>query len=836
MNARRAVVRWAVRLFRREWRQQVLVLALLTVAVAGAILAATAAYTTVPNGEGEFGSARTEMIVNRPGPTLAADVASVEHQLGPVEVMTHRYAPVPGSVETLELRAQQPNGRFRGSTLALREGRYPTASDEIAVTGGAGRLLAVRVGSHINLDGAARTVVGKVENPADLSDDFVLVPPAAMVAPETATIFTSASRQQISVAAFGPERGPAGRAVASQVRVRGSSDRTIAAVSVLTLAAVVLLLVCLVAAAGFAVIAQRRTRQMGMLATVGGTDRHLRLVVLANGFVVGAIAAVVGAVVALTGWIATAPMLDSLAGHRINRFDIAWWVFGAGMLLAVVTATAAAWWPARSMARIPVTEALSARPPRPRPVHRSAAVAVVLLAGGFAAMAAGIDTKKDHANPFALLGGTLALTVGLLFLTPTAIRALARVARRLPVAARLALRDLGRYQSRSSAALGAISLGLAIAVAVVLILSANIPDAHRGNLSDRQLFVHMGNGDGVPDTSPADAARLQAATQRIAGAVGASTVVPLQVAADRGLVDAPKPGGGGGAVIARAGTNPAPGPGALHPTVQLTWRLNASHGGVEFRGLSVLYVATPELLAFLGVDKSATDGVDVLAPASRLQKTNSGESLALLDFMQRDSPSPKVRTIRAQAYTAAPTMLITPQTVAAHGWDTLTGGWILEAHAPLTEAQRSRARSLAADAGLTIETRNRQTRLATARTVATGAGALLALAILAMTVGLIRAEAAGDVRMLTAAGAGSRTRRTLTAATAGALALLGVLLGVGGAYAAVIAGYLHHLTPLGRVPIVHLLVTVLGIPVGAAVAGWLLAGREPPFINRVVME
>ena len=33
--ARRAVLRWSARLFRREWRQMVLVLALMTVAVAG---------------------------------------------------------------------------------------------------------------------------------------------------------------------------------------------------------------------------------------------------------------------------------------------------------------------------------------------------------------------------------------------------------------------------------------------------------------------------------------------------------------------------------------------------------------------------------------------------------------------------------------------------------------------------------------------------------------------------------------------------------------------------------------------------------------------------------
>ena len=35
--ARRAVIRWAWRLFRREWRQQLLVLGLLTVPVAAAV-------------------------------------------------------------------------------------------------------------------------------------------------------------------------------------------------------------------------------------------------------------------------------------------------------------------------------------------------------------------------------------------------------------------------------------------------------------------------------------------------------------------------------------------------------------------------------------------------------------------------------------------------------------------------------------------------------------------------------------------------------------------------------------------------------------------------------
>jgi putative ABC transport system permease protein len=113
---------------------------------------------------------------------------------------------------------------------------------------------------------------------------------------------------------------------------------------------------------------------------------------------------------------------------------------------------------------------------------------------------------------------------------------------------------------------------------------------------------------------------------------------------------------------------------------------------------------------------------------------------------------------------------------------------------------------------------------------------LLALGILAMTVGLIRGEAAGDLRTLTAAGATGTTRRTLTAATAGALALLGALLGTAGAYLALIAGYHNDLDALSRVPVGHLAVTLVGLPLTAAAAGWLLAGREPPAIARRPLE
>ena len=72
----------------------------------------------------------------------------------------------------------------------------------------------------------------------------------------------------------------------------------------LVLATIGLLFVGLLAVAGFAVMAQRRLRSLGMLSSLGATDRHVRIITLANGAAVGVTSAAVGAAVGLAGWVA----------------------------------------------------------------------------------------------------------------------------------------------------------------------------------------------------------------------------------------------------------------------------------------------------------------------------------------------------------------------------------------------------------------------------------------------------------------------------------------------------------------------------------------------------
>ena len=77
-------------------------------------------------------------------------------------------------------------------------------------------------------------------------------------------------------------------------------------------------------------------------------------------------------------------------------------------------------------------------------------------------------------------------------------------------------------------------------------------------------------------------------------------------------------------------------------------------------------------------------------------------------------------------------------------------------------------------------------------------------------------------------------RRAITAATAAALGFLGALLGIAGAYAALVACYLDEPWPLGHVPFVHLAVVAVG-PAGGG-RGRRMAARPARSSGRVIRD
>lgn len=197
---------------------------------------------------------------------------------------------------------------------------------------------------------------------------------------------------------------------------------------------------------------------------------------------------------------------------------------------------------------------------------------------------------------------------------------------------------------------------------------------------------------------------------------------------------------------------------------------------------------------------------------------------------------------RLPAGTSAPNTVITEYAVHKLGLtpSTFVAGWLIETPQPLSAAQLTGARATAAAAGLSVESKSSIPTSATIIDWATIVAVLLALGILAMSIGLIRSETAGDLRILAATGASSYARRNLAAATAGALALAAAVVGTAGAYLAMVAfsrnNNLDGLSSLASVPVVNLLLILLAMPVAAALVGWLSAGREPTGMSHQPIE
>ena len=242
--------------------------------------------------------------------------------------------------------------------------------------------------------------------------------------------------------------------------------------------------------------------------------------------------------------------------------------------------------------------ALSGRPPKPRPIRHSAIAAAALIAVGIGCLAL---SNRDSAP--LLVAGIVATILGCLLLGPPAIRIFSGVAGRVSIAPRLALRDLARYQARSGAALAAITLALGIAATFVVVASAEEAKsaAEPPNLSDRQIRVYLGPRawELIPFQTPAQLERSAARARQLAARLEGATLLTLN--------NALAPG---------ARPQVIEGVRSFFPAI-LMRRVDNGGGRFSYRPESQLFVATPAVLRYLGIDPATVDpSADFLADPS----------------------------------------------------------------------------------------------------------------------------------------------------------------------------------------------------------------------------
>ena len=391
----------------------------------------------------------------------------------------------------IELDLRDPMAR---GIYTITEGRTPAAPDEIALSATlAGREYPVGSTAQIDLAGTIKRVVGHVRVPRSPGEDVALALPGALfatgdMAPEPEWL-VSAGRPVTwgDVAKFNKdgilvlsravvEHPPAG----APSREAEMGDPLTRMTIIVTAVAMIVLEIVLLAGPAFAVGIRRQRHLLALVALAGGDSGHLRAVVLACGLVLGGVAALAGGTLGIGAAAVTNLVAEATTDTVQGTFEVPWSKVVLTMMLGWGSGVLAAYTPARQAARMDVVAALSGRREQVR-AHRGWPIggAAVALAGMFLIL---VEIWGRMLGEFGPALGAVAIIGGLVVTTPWLVGAAGRVADRLPVPLRLAVRDSTRNRSRSAPAVAAIMAAVAGVTTLAITFTSDLSQERRDYL------------------------------------------------------------------------------------------------------------------------------------------------------------------------------------------------------------------------------------------------------------------------------------------------------------------------------------------------------------------
>jgi putative ABC transport system permease protein len=773
-----------------------------------------------------------------------------------------------GSLNAYGLDVSDPITR---GLVRIDSGRAPRADNEVLVSpaaldrlgthvGGVIRTVTDSYGSKDALHGLfpaqTYTVVGVGEIGGDLQEYIVFRPsqdPDAaswlVSTPGPVTEYDVTSLRQLGATVKSRELTLHPPAAAPTT----TSNPTVAGFSVFGIGTLIiglgLLEVVLLAGPAFAVGARRRQRDLALVATSGGTPATLRRIVLADGVVGGAVAAVVGLAAGLaTAALGRPAMEDHLAHMRLGAFRVYPAAVAGVIGLALITGLAGALLPAISAGRQDVVAALTGR----RGAVRSRRLWVVVGAIGIVVGAVITVAGAYWHDSTIVLTGLVSGEFGIVLCTPTILGAVARLGRFLPVSPRIALRDSARRRSAAAPAISAVMAAVAGSVALTVYLGAN---SNRGTAYEPGMLIgsvavstHLGP---EPDAVRADEVRriiaivqhdLPGSTSVVIDSVDYTRtgVMPTTVPSLRCPYDsAPSPLSA--ADQRRAAADP---------------RCSMLNMGTSVGSLSPIVTVDPAVLA----GAYGLSGHDLDAAVSALKNgwivvndprtVDHGRITLTIDDTTADGNNSTERTATEPAYTLphhfATTIAMSPATAAA--LHLIPAPSVLVLTTPLHAPTIAQTDALEADlsnanlSGAGIQQGPPHDSQTVAIILAVAA-AIIALGAAAISTGLAAVDGRGDLRTLGAVGATPRVRRMLALSQSGVIAGLGSVLGAiagFGAGAAVVFGL--NQVYAGRwpapipypivVPWLNLGVSVLAVPLVAMLGAGLLTRSRLPIERR----
>ncbi|MDY7104248.1 MAG: FtsX-like permease family protein, partial [Actinomycetota bacterium] len=393
-RSRRTLARWALRLLRREWRSQLLVVGLITVAVTLAATGAVLVHHLTRPASAFTGSATHELRMHDDDPArVRAGAAEVAASFDDADVTLRRAVEPAGRTSAYSIISPPDVSAFGAETVRLVDGSRPAGPGQATLSRSLADTLDAGIGSVVGLAGESFEVVGLVENPAELDERFAAVVPDALPEPHQASVLVRSDEATIDRAV---------RTLDVDSRdTDGLEDelpiQLIGVAQIYVFSAFLMIEVALLCTAGFAVLAQRRMRQYGLLAALGATRRQLRTACHLQGLTLGLVGGALGVALAYLGSLAARSLVEELVNQRFDRWDLPWFAAVPFVVLGVLTALGGSWWPAQTVARLPVVDALAARRPGGEPSGRTSTVAVAVALLGVLGVVVGFVASPGRA-------------------------------------------------------------------------------------------------------------------------------------------------------------------------------------------------------------------------------------------------------------------------------------------------------------------------------------------------------------------------------------------------------------------------------------------------------
>jgi putative ABC transport system permease protein len=226
----------------------------------------------------------------------------------------------------------------------------------------------------------------------------------------------------------------------------------------------------------FSIIIAQRTRELALMRAIGASRRQVINSVLVEAVVIGLVASVLG----LGAGIGVGALLAYVFGQVGGGLQLAGLgvppaavisAFVVGLIVTVVAAVL----PALRAARIPPIAAMQDVATPDRPLTKISVAGAVVAAAGGALLALGLSGNAGANTLWTILGGVLVSFIGVALLTPVISRPVVSLLGRLfawSVPGKLGRLNSGRNPRRTAITAAALMVGIALVTGVTVILDS----------------------------------------------------------------------------------------------------------------------------------------------------------------------------------------------------------------------------------------------------------------------------------------------------------------------------------------------------------------------------